>query len=246
MEIAISKDAQENGAKAATLGGSFIRECIRTKDSAHIILATGASQLEMLDALVKFPGIDWSRVEVFHLDEYIGLPETHPASFRRYLKERFVACVKDLKAFHAVNGDAENPIAECARLDALIAPVQIDVAFIGIGENGHLAFNDPPADFQTTKPYIVVQLDEACRKQQFSEGWFPTLEEVPTQAISMSIHQIMKSRRIICTVPDRRKSKAVYEALNGPLTNRIPASILRQHADCHLFLDREAASLCRA
>lgn len=243
MQIMINKDPKENGMRAAETGSALIRESINTKGFAHIILATGASQFEMLDSLVRSEGIDWSKVEVFHLDEYIGLPETHPASFRKYLKERFVARVKNLKAFHDVKGDAANPITECARLATLIAPVQIDVAFIGIGENGHLAFNDPPADFQTTEPYIVVQLDDACRKQQFSEGWFPTMDAVPTQAISMSIQQIMKSKRIICTVPDRRKAKAVHEALEGSLTNMVPASILRKHAGCHFFLDQEAASM---
>jgi glucosamine-6-phosphate deaminase len=195
----------------------------------------------MLDALVR-ENVDWPRVTVFHLDEYIGLPRTHPASFRRYLKERFVDRLpRPVRQFHFIEADRA-PEAECARLAELIAPVTVDVAFIGIGENGHLAFNDPPADFETDQPYRVADLDEACRRQQLGEGWFPTLDDVPRQAITMSIPRLMAARAIICTVPDARKAEAVRGAVEGPVTPDVPASILQRHAECHLFLDPPAAA----
>ncbi|MHC4800443.1 MAG: glucosamine-6-phosphate deaminase, partial [Planctomycetota bacterium] len=191
--------------------------------------------------LVADNDIDWSNVTGFHLDEYIGLPFSHPASFRKYLKQRFVDHAP-LCEFHFINGE-DDPQAECRRVGELISQHPIDVAFVGIGENGHLAFNDPPADFQTEEPYIVVTLDDACRQQQFGEGWFPSLEDVPQTAISMSIKQIMKSKSIVCSVPDRRKAKAVAVALQGPVTPDVPASILQQHPNVTIYLDREAASL---
>jgi len=187
--------------------------------------------------------IDWSVVTAFHLDEYIGIPETHPASFRKYLKERFADLVP-LKAFNYVNGSID-PKQECKRLKELIRRHPIDVAFVGIGENGHLAFNDPPADFETEEPYIVVNLDEDCRRQQMGEGWFATLEAVPGQAISMSIKQIMKSKAIICCVPDERKSTAVFNALNQEISPKYPASIMRNHPQALLFLDNNSAKLCQ-
>jgi glucosamine-6-phosphate deaminase len=195
----------------------------------------------MLGRLVSEPGIDWSRVTAFHLDEYVGMSTDHPASFRRYLKERFVDRLPvPIGAFHYIDAELD-PEAECRRLAELIAPVTIDVAFVGIGENGHLAFNDPPADFRTEEPYLVVELDEACRRQQLGEGWFESLEAVPERAISMSVRQIMKSAAIVCTVPDARKATAVARTLNGPVTPDVPASILQRHPDCHLYLDVHSA-----
>ena len=179
---------------------------------------------------------------MFHLDEYIGLPITANASFRKYLKERFIEKVPPLKAAHLINGEADAD-KECERLGDLIRKHPIDVALVGIGENGHLAFNDPPADFETEEPYIVVELDEACRKQQLGEGWFNTLEDVPQQAISMSIKQIMKSKYIICSVPDSRKAIAVKNTLTQPVSNFYPASILQLHPDCTFYLDQESASM---
>ncbi|PID57709.1 glucosamine-6-phosphate deaminase [candidate division KSB3 bacterium] len=233
----------EMGQAAAECGAEAIRQAIRDNGRANIILATGASQFEMLNALVGLPDIEWSKVTVFHLDEYIAMPETHPASFRKYLKERFVAKLPTLKAFHFVEGDRPDPAGECLRLGRIIVEHPIDTAFIGIGENGHLAFNDPPADFEIEDPYIVVELDEACRKQQLGEGWFESLDDVPTQAISMSIRHIMKSRRIIVTVPDERKAQAVKSAVEGEVCTRCPASILQTHADCHLFMDTGSSKL---
>jgi glucosamine-6-phosphate deaminase len=182
-------------------------------------------------------------VTAFHLDEYIGMPITHPASFRKYLKERFVYRLpQPLAAFHYINGEGDAE-AECRRLAELIAARPVDVAFVGIGENGHLAFNDPPADFQTEEPYLVVNLDEACRRQQLGEGWFPTLEDVPQQAISMSIRQILKSDTILCSVPDARKAEAVRASLEGPVTPDVPASVLQRHADTTVYLDAASAAL---
>ena len=243
MDIRIFDTKTELGEAAAATGADAIRGALAARGQATIILATGASQIEMLDNLVQAPDIAWDRVTAFHLDEYIGLPATHRASFRRYLRERVAARVPKLQAFHYVDGDAADPAAETRRLGALIAGHPVDVAFIGIGENGHLAFNDPPADFDTNKPYLVVNLDEACRRQQMGEGWFATLGDVPRRAISMSIRRILASRKLVVTVPDRRKAEAVRNAVEGPVTNLVPASILRTHADCTLYLDREAASL---
>lgn len=240
MEIIISDTKKELGKAAANKGAKLIRTAINERGEANIILATGMSQFEMLNQLVK-ENIDWSKVNGFHLDEYIGLPESHPASFRKYLKERFVNIVSP-KEFNYINGETD-PDNECKRLGNLIRKRMIDVAFIGIGENGHLAFNDPPADFETDKAYITVKLDEKCRRQQMGEGWFPELEDVPTEAISMSINQIMKSKNIICSVPDKRKAQAVKETIEEKVTPLVPATILKQHEATWLFLDKYSASL---
>jgi glucosamine-6-phosphate deaminase len=234
-----------SGAAAAAAGAQSLREALANHPLAHIIVATGASQFEMLSRLIEEPDLAWSRVVIFHLDEYLGLPITHPASFRKYLWERFVSRLpQPPHAFHAINGEGD-AAAECGRLGELIGSVTIDVAFIGIGENAHLAFNDPPADFAATGAYHVVTLDEACRAQQFGEGWFPSLDAVPTQAISMTIPEILRSRRIICTVPDARKAAAVKGSVEGPITPEVPGSILQRHPATDLFLDEAAAGLLK-
>ncbi len=227
---------------AAELAALTINEALKKQGEATIILATGMSQIGFLESLV-IRDIDWPQVTVFHLDEYIGLPISHPASFRKYLKERFEERVGQLRKFHYINGENPDPLEECRRLNGLIADHNIALACVGIGENGHLAFNDPPADFETEIPYLVVKLDEACRRQQLGEGWFPTIEAVPQKAISMSIRQILKSKTIICSVPDARKSEAVSNVVNGAISPEVPASILRNHSDCHFLLDEPAASL---
>jgi len=243
MQIALFNDKTSLGQAAADAGAALIRNAIAQDGEATIIVATGASQFELLAALVHAPGIDWSKVTALHLDEYAGLPESHGASFRKYLRrERFVAHLPALRAFIPVNGDGDVK-AELARLNGLIRGKRIAVCFAGIGENGHLAFNDPPADFETDEPYILVTLDEACRRQQMGEGWFPTLADVPQTAISMSIRQMMKSDTLILSVSDARKAEAVKGALEGPLSNLCPASIIREHGDCRLFMDPAAASL---
>lgn len=243
MKLHIHPDPALSGAAAAAQGAQALRQALSAQTLAHIIVATGASQFEMLSRLIEEPDIDWSRVVIFHLDEYLGLPITHPASFRKYLQERFVSRLPQApQAFHAIDGEGD-ALAECARLGELIGAVTIDVAFIGIGENAHLAFNDPPADFAATSAYHVVTLDQACRAQQFGEGWFPNLEAVPTEAISMTIPEILRSRQIICTVPDARKATAVKGCVEGPITTDVPGSILQQHPATDLFLDKAAASL---
>ncbi len=242
MKISISSNPTELGKKAGSIGAELIRKAIQNQGFANIILATGTSQFETLNQLLAAKDIDWSKVTVFHLDEYLGLPITHPASFRKYLLERFFKKVPQLGVYHLIDGE-NDPEKECDRLLTLIQNHPIDVAFVGIGENGHLAFNDPPADFDTEKPYLIVDLDHACRMQQLGEGWFPSLEAVPRQAISMSIRQIMKSKSIICSVPDLRKAQAVKNCLEGEITNFHPASILQSHSDCQIFLDEPASSL---
>lgn len=242
IDIRLHETKLDNAEAAAAFGAAAIRDAIAARGKANIVVATGASQFEMLEALVATPGIDWSKVTAFHLDEYIDMPETHPASFRKYLKERFTSKLPSLGAFHFVVGDAADLDAELNRMNALLDAHPIDVMFAGIGENGHLAFNDPPADFETTVAYKVVQLDERCRQQQFGEGWFPTFDDVPTEAISMTVRRILSARIIVLTVPDERKAEAVRHVLEGPVTNMWPASILQQHPNCHAFLDRAAAS----
>jgi glucosamine-6-phosphate deaminase len=240
MDVRVFPTKAEMAAAAAERAAAALREAIAIRGRAHVIAATGASQFEFLDALVEARDIDWSRTVFFHLDEYVGLPETHPASFRRYLKERIVARVHP-GAFHFIEGDAADPEAEAKRVGAVLARHPIDVAFAGIGENGHLAFNDPPADFETREPYLVLSLDEACRRQQLGEGWFQALEDVPARAISMSIPQILKSAEILCIVPDARKAHAVRNCLEGPVTPHHPASALQGHARTTVFLDEPAA-----
>ncbi|MCB9945278.1 MAG: glucosamine-6-phosphate deaminase [Geminicoccaceae bacterium] len=244
MQIGIHDDAVALGRAAASEGAGAINRALEGKGQAAIIVATGASQFEMLEALVDSE-VDWSRVTVFHLDEYIGLDVRHPASFRRYLDERFVGRVGPLAEFVAVNGDADDIGAELDRLNARIARETVDVCFAGIGENCHLAFNDPPADFDTEQPFIMVELDEGCRRQQMGEGWFKTFEDVPAKAISMSIRQIMKARHLVLSVPDERKARAVADAVDGPVTNLHPASIIQRHASCSLHLDKASAGLLK-
>lgn len=242
MKINISENPVELGKVSAAAAIEGIKNAIAEKNQANVILATGASQFETLKNIVLDQSIDWSKVVMFHLDEYIGLPETEPASFRKYLKERFLNLVTPLKASYLVNGE-NDPEAECKRLNEIIAKHPIDVALVGIGENGHLAFNDPPADFETELPYIVVNLDDKCRMQQFNEGWFKTKAEVPMQAISMSIRQICKSKMIICSVPDARKAEAVKNSLENEVSNNFPASILQTHGNCIFYLDKPSAAL---
>ena len=246
MKIVRAQTRQDLGPRAASDGAALLRKTIAERGHAHIIVATGSSQFEMLEALAKEPDIRWDKVVAFHLDEYVGLEITHPASFRLYLWKRFVSHLPlPLAAFHYVNAELD-PKAECNRLGALIRQFPIDIAFIGIGENAHIAFNDPPADFETTEPYLVVNLDDACRQQQFGEGWFPTFADVPKKAISMSVRQIMLSRAIVCTVPDARKAQAVRESVEGPISPSTPASILQRHENITLYVDAAAASLLKA
>ena len=241
MKISMYENAADLGKAAGQLAAQVIRQSIEKKGSANVILATGTSQFETLHQLIK-EDIDWSKVCLFHLDEYIGLPESSPASFRKYLKERFIQKIAPPKEIQFVDGGGD-PLEECKRLSKEISKKDIDLALVGIGENGHLGFNDPPADFDTDEPFIVVNLDEICRNQQFEEGWFNSIHEVPRQAITMSVRQILKSAHIICSVPERRKAQAVRDCLELPLSNWHPASILQTHPKCTCFLDTASSAL---
>jgi glucosamine-6-phosphate deaminase len=241
MVIKIYDDKDSLARTAAEQASTSLRGALHDTGRARIIAATGASQFEFLDALTAMPGIDWPQVEMFHLDEYIGLPASHPASFRKYLRERLINKTGITK-YHFLDGEGDVPrVVRQVSVELTAAP--IDVAFVGIGENGHLAFNDPPADFQTEEPYIIVDLDEACRRQQVGEGWFNSLAEVPQRAISMSVRQILKAREILCIVPDARKARAAKSCFEGEISPLAPASILRTHANTTVFLDKLSAAL---
>lgn len=241
MKIKVLDDKHLLARAAAAQAGSSIRTAIRQHGRARIIAATGASQFEFLNELTADSNIDWKSVETFHLDEYLGIPITHPASFRKYLLDRLINKV-GIGRHHLISGEGD-PQKVIAEVSAQIRKAPIDVAFVGIGENGHLAFNDPPADFETEESYIVVELDEACRKQQLGEGWFKDLNEVPRRAISMTIRQILISNEIICIVPDARKAQAVQKCFAGEVSPLAPASILRTHPNAAVYLDRASAEL---
>ena len=245
MRVCIYNTPVELGKAAGADAAEFIRNAIESNGTANIILATGTSQFETLNQLITEKNIDWSKVVMFHLDEYIGLSANHPASFVKYLQQRFLEKVPKLKAAFLIKGEAD-PLEECRRLGELIKEYPIDVALIGIGENGHLAFNDPPADFETEEPYIMVNLDEACRKQQMGEGWFQSFKEVPIRAISMSVKQILRSKNIVCSVPGSRKAIAVKNTLEKTVSNLYPASILQDHKNCMIYLDKDSAALLDA
>jgi glucosamine-6-phosphate deaminase len=236
-------DKKEMARVAADQAASILRDTIQKQGKARLIAATGAAQFEFLEALTTLPAIDWKRVEMFHLDEYIGLPETHPASFCRFLKERLIQKT-GMVHYHLLNGD-EDPAEVIRRTGEALQSEAIDVAFVGIGENGHLAFNDPPADFETEEPYIIVTLDEPCRRQQLGEGWFDSLADVPRRAISMSVRQILKTKQILCIVPDARKANAVKACFDGEISPLAPASILRTHPNTTVYLDKNSAALLR-
>lgn len=241
MILKVFADKSQLGQAAAAQAASAINQAIAERGQARIIAATGMSQFEFLQALIATPGIDWPKVEMFHLDEYVDLSITHPASFRKYLLERFIEPA-GLTNFHLLNGERD-PKDVCQVIGGIISEAPIDIAFVGIGENGHLAFNDPPADFDTEAPYIVVNLDEACRRQQVGEGWFANLDEVPKQAISMSVRQILKAEEIICIAPDARKAEAIHNCFEREVSPMYPASALRTHLNTTIYLDAESSSL---
>ena len=243
MVIKCFNDKCEMATVAAQQAAAILRQIIQAQGTARLVAATGASQFEFLEVLTSLPGIDWQHVEMFHLDEYIGLPVLHPASFRRFLQERLIQKA-GITRYYLLDGE-QDAAEVIRRTGQALLSAPIDVAFVGIGENGHLAFNDPPADFETEEPYIVVNLDEACRRQQLGEGWFATLADVPKRAISMSVRQILKAKRILCIVPDARKATAVKACFEGEISPLAPASILRTHADTTVYLDAHSAALLR-
>src|ERR1700757_4215509 len=242
MLLKVFDDKVTLGRAAAEQAANAIRRAISERGKARIIAATAASQLEFLDALTKVPGIDWTQVEAFHLDEYIGLPITHPGSFRKMLMAELVNKT-GITHFHLLDGDAPDPSAVVREVGKDLASAPIDIAFLGIGENGHIAFNDPPADFNTEEPYIIVELDEACRQQQVGEAWFADISQVPKQAISMSAKQILKAKEILAVVPDKRKAQAIKACFEGEISPMAPASIIRRHPNATIYLDRDSASL---
>ncbi len=241
MRVSVFPDRLTLARAAARDAAARIRAAIAALGHARIVAATGTSQMAFLEQLTREADLDWSKVELFHLDEYVGLPADHPASFRKYLRERLIQPAGIVR-FHLIDGGGD-PDDVCEALGRKLAAHPIDVAFVGIGENGHLAFNDPPADFETERPYIVVRLDEACRRQQVGEAWFTKIDEVPERAITMSIRQILKARAIVAVVPESRKAAAVRMCLDGEVSPMAPASILRTHEDTTLFLDAESAAL---
>ena len=241
MDVKILRDKQEVGAAAARHAAESLRRNFAKHSVARLIAATGASQFEFLEGLTSAAGIDWQRVELFHLDEYVGLPITHAASFRKYLLERLIRKT-GITRHHLLDGE-RNPAEVIRETGGELRSEPVNLAFVGIGENGHLAFNDPPADFETEEPYLVVELDGACRRQQVNEGWFSSIAEVPKSAISMSIRQILKAEEIIAIVPDARKAAAVKACLEGEISPNAPASILRRHPKTTIYLDAESASL---
>jgi glucosamine-6-phosphate deaminase len=241
MRISVFPDRLALARAAARESASCIRAAVAAQGQARIVAATGTSQIAFLDQLTRDADVDWSKVELFHLDEYVGLPDDHPASFRRYLRERLIQPA-GIARFNLIDGGGD-PYAACEELGRKLTARPVDVAFVGIGENGHLAFNDPPADFETEQPYLVVRLDDACRRQQVGEGWFRSIDEVPERAITMSIRQILKARAIVAVVPEARKAPAVRLCIEGEVSPMAPASILRTHGNTALFLDAESAAL---
>ena len=242
MVLKVFNDRSSLAKAAAQEAEAAIRRAIRNGGQARVIAATGTSQFEFLAALTDSTDIDWGRVELFHLDEYVGLPVTHPASFRKILLERLVNKTRIAK-FHPLDGDAHDLSNVIKRVGTALVSAAVDIAFVGIGENGHLAFNDPPADFETEEPYLIVNLDEACRRQQVGEGWFGDISQVPTQAISMSVRQILKAKEILAVAPESRKARAVKACFEGEISQMAPASILRTHSNASVYLDKESAGL---
>ena len=242
MLLKVFKDKTSLGQAAAEQAAEAIRRALRDRGHARIIAATAASQAEFLNALTNTPDIDWASVEAFHLDEYIGLPITHPGSFRGMLMEQLIRKT-GIRKYHLLDGDGANPSEVVRAVSRELSSRPIDVAFLGIGENGHIAFNDPPADFSTEEPYIIVTLDEACRRQQVGEAWFRDISDVPERAISMSVRQILKANEILAVVPDRRKAPAIKACFESEISPMVPASILRTHPNATVYLDNDSASL---
>ena len=242
MQLRIFRDKTSLSQAAAEQAADAIRRAIADHGHARIVAATAASQIEFLEALTQASGIEWARVEAFHLDEYVGLPVTHLGSFRKMLREQLIQKTGIVK-YHLLEGDADDPAEVARRVGKELGSAAIDITFLGIGENGHIAFNDPPADFEIEEPYIIVNLDEACRQQQVGEAWFANISQVPKQALSMSVRQILKAKEILAVVPDKRKAKAVKACFEAEISPMVPASILRTHPNATVYLDKNSASM---
>jgi len=245
MVIKVFAGKDDLSRAAADQAAGAIRRALAERGRARIVAATAASQIDFLDALTRAPEIQWTRVELFHLDEYVGLPVTHPGSFRKMLLQQVISKT-GITNYHLLDGDAADPAEVARRVGQILASEPVDIAFLGIGENGHVAFNDPPADFDTEEPYIIVELDDACRQQQVGEAWFSDISQVPKQAISMSVRQILKAEEILAVVPDTRKARAVQACFDGEISPNAPASILRTHPNATIYLDKDSASLLSA
>jgi glucosamine-6-phosphate deaminase len=244
MVVKCFNDKRAMAKAAAEQVASILRAAIEARGTARLVAATGLSQFELLETLTGAPGINWQQVEMFHLDEYIGLSASHPASLCRFLRERLIDKTGITK--HFLLDGVGDPADVIRSVGTALRAATVDVALVGIGENGHLAFNDPPADFDTAAPYIVVELDDASRRQQVAQGWFATLAKVPRRAISMTVRQILKSRKIVCMAPDQRKATIVKACLEGDISPLVPASILRSHPDTTMYLDVHSAALLSA
>lgn len=242
MLLRIFKDKVSLGRAAAEHAATVIRRALAERGEARIVTATGAAQFQFLEALTSTPNIDWPKVEAFHLDEYVGLPSNHPGSFKKFLIDNLASKTGIVK-FHYLDGNASDVAAAAAEVGRKLASAPIDIAFLGIGENGHIAFNDPPADFDIEDPYLIVNLDEACRRQQVGEAWFADISQVPERAISMSARQILKARELLVVVPDLRKAPAVKMCLEGEISPMAPASIIRRHPNATIYLDTNSASM---
>jgi glucosamine-6-phosphate deaminase len=240
--LRIFRDRAALSKAAAEQGSNAIRRAIVKNGRARIVVASAASQIEFLEALTRATGIDWAKVEAFHLDEYIGLSAVHPGSFRKMVCEQLIQKT-GISSYHLLDGDADDPAAVARRVGRELASAPVDIAFLGIGENGHIAFNDPPADFETEEAFIIVNLDEDCRQQQVGEAWFANLSQVPKQAISMSVRQMLKAKEIVAVVPDARKARAVKACFEGEIGPMVPASILRTHRNATVYLDKNSASM---
>jgi glucosamine-6-phosphate deaminase len=245
MLLKVFPDKSSLSRAAAEQAANAIRRAIAERGHARVVAATAASQVEFLEVLTKAQGIDWSKVEVFHLDEYIGLPVTHPGSFRKMLLEQLIQKT-GLSQYHLLDGDSNDPAAVARRIGKELASAPVDIEFLGIGENGHIAFNDPPANFEIEQPYIVVELDEACRQQQVGEAWFADISQVPKRALSMSVRQILMAKQILAVVPDQRKARAIQACFTGDISPMAPASILRTHPNATVYLDKNSASMLPA
>lgn len=243
LTVRIYRDQIQLARDVASEVQAHFLNVLNIQGSAAAIMATGNSQIRFLSELVALGGLDWNKITLFHMDEYLGLPASHTASFRRYMRDRVESLVKP-RIFNFIEGDSDLPITECERYTSLLRKQPIDLCCLGIGENGHLAFNDPPvASFDESAWVKIVKLDEACKMQQFKEGHFPSMEAVPPYAITLTIPALCAARRMICIAPEKRKARAVVDALKGPINTSCPASILRKQAHATLFLDQDSASL---
>ena len=240
MKVKLYETTAAMGEAAAEQAAEVLKQAIAKNGSARLLLSTGASQFAFFEAFVK-KDVDWKKVEMFHLDEYVGISKNHPASFNRYLRERFIDKVHPGK-YHLIDGE-KDPEATIKEITELLDRKQVDLGLIGIGENAHIAFNDPPADFADKRAYKVVDLADRCLQQQIGEGWFKTKEECYKQAISMTCDRIMQCKTIISVVPYAVKAEAIYATLTSPLSENVPATLLKNHADTTVYIDKDSASM---